>query len=309
MEIKAAPMGLKDWLIFLLIGVMAGGAFMWTKLALRELSPLDLLVIRFAMGVTFLAILTGVMRPRWPRDTAAWVALVAMGVFNVALPHFLLTWGQQFVDSAMAGILNATTPVFTLVIAHWLLSDERMSAGKLTGAAISFAGVVLVLSRNLGGGVSGNLMGQLAILLACVLFAASSVVARRFAAGISPLLQALLAATVAELTIVAVALPQAAAFHLPVQPLTWLALVPLGLVNTGSNYVLFFYMLNRIGPTRIQSVGYLMPFVAVLLGVIFLGEPVHWRLVVGGVLILGGIALANQGRRERAALALREARP
>lgn len=292
-------MALRHWLLFFALGTIAGTGFMWTKLALQELSPLNLLVLRFSVGSAFLAAGATLFRVPLPRRGAVWGALVVLGVFNVAVPHFLIAWGQQHVTSAMAGVLNATTPLFTLFIAHLLLHDDRLSLPKLVGASVSFLGVVVTLSRNLGPGLSGGLLGQLAILGATFSFAASSVVARRFAAGTHPAVQALGAAAVAGLTATTAVLLAGVPIALPQRPLTWLAVLMVGLLNNGLTYMVFFHLLNTIGPSRTQTVGYLIPLVAVTAGVVVLGEPLHWRLVLGGALILLGIATVHATRAQR----------
>ncbi len=290
-------MTLRQWVAFLLVSVFSGSAFMLNKQALPELSPVQLLLYRFILGTVFLIIMALVSRQRWRYPAAAWVTPVIMGLFNFATPHFLIAWGQQYIDSSLAGVLITTTPLFTLFIAHALLRDDRLTVGKVVGSFAGFFGVLVVMSHGFSGGVSGSLLGKLSILGAAFSFGSSSVLGRRFSRqGMSPIMQAL-GANATAVVATGVAASFSGPLVVPQQPLTYGAILMLGLFNSAFMYPLFFYLLHGIGPSRTQMVTYVIPVVALMLGVLLLGEPLYWQLVAGGALIVMGIATVNQRAR------------
>ncbi len=292
-----SPMRPHHWALFFLLGLVWGSGFLWNKLALREVGPLTLVTLRLLIGCGALAAFALLLRPRWPRQPRVWGVLLALGVTTFAMPHVLVAWGQQHVDAGMAAVLNATTPLITLVLAHFALADDRFSPGRGVGLLMGFAGVVVLLSHNIGTAEQRTLLGQLSQIGAATCIAGSAVAARRYLAGHSPVVQALVPMCAADLLLWGTTPWVEAPFTLPTQPLTWAAIAALGLFSSGLSYGLFYYLLHRIGPTRTHMVTYLFPLMAVLLGVLFLGEALHWRLVVGGLMILSGVALVNvQGR-------------
>ena len=210
----------------------------------------------------------------------------------MAVPFFLISWGEQAIDSAVASILNATVPLFTIVIAHLYLHDDKMTAQKVLGLLIGFAGVVILLSEDMH--VSqGSLLGQGAVILASLFYAGSAVYARRTTAhapglvrGAAPLVSATalmwLAAPIAE-----------SPFEIPHQPITWVALLWLGVLGSGLALILNYYLLHEIGPTRSTMVTYVFPLGGVVLGVLFLNEHLSWQLLAGAVLIISSLVVVN----------------
>jgi len=234
-------------------------------------------------------------RPQWPGSRRLWLVLVVLGLTNTAVPFVLISWGELYIDSAVAAILNSTVPLFTMVIAHLFLSDDRLTLPRLVGLLAGFAGVIVILSRDLdfNGGFEGSVLGQVAVLIAALFYAGSGVYARRNTHGLSPIVQALVPLLVADSAIwLAVPLTESP-FTLPQLSLTWLAVVWLGLVGSCFAYLLYYYLLHSIGPTRTTLVTYVFPLVGVALGVLFLNELLDWQLFVGGSMVVGSIAVVN----------------
>jgi len=216
---------------------------------------------------------------------------------SVAIPFFLITWAEQFIDSAIASILNATVPLFTILIAHYYLHDDRMNFPKILGILTGFAGVVVLLSEDLTAGAHNSAIGQAAVVLAAVFYAGSSVFARKatqhvpgLVRGAAPFLSA-----VAAMWISAPLLERP--FTIPQLPITWVALVWLGALGSGLALILWYYLLHEIGPTRTSSVTYIFPLGGVILGVLFLQEQLSWQLVVGALLIISGVLATNWNPR------------
>ena len=283
----------KDWLAFVALGLAWGSSFLWIKIAVQETGPFTLVGLRLLFGILGLLLVVAYSRPAWPSERRMWAILGVIGVTNTAIPFVLISWGEVHIDSALAAVLNSTVPLFTMVIAHLALSDDRLTPSRLAGLLVGFGGIVVLLSRDLLSGSQNNLLGQGAVLLAAIFYAASSVYARREARGVSPIVHALVPLLVADATIWLVTPIVEAPISIPRLPLTWLALAWLGLVGSCLAYLLFFYLLHSIGPTRTTLVTYIFPLVGVALGVIFLGELLDWHLFVGASLVVGSIAVVN----------------
>jgi drug/metabolite transporter (DMT)-like permease len=194
----------------------------------------------------------------------------------------------------MASILNGTVPLFTILLAHIYLHDERITLPKVLGLITGFGGVVLLLWNDLDlESLGGVFLGQAAVLLAALSYAISAVYSRRSLFQVPPLVQALVPLIVAD-GLVWITLPLIeTSVEFPSDGLTWLAILWLGILGTFIAYILYFSLLQNVGPTRTTLVTYVVPVVGVILGVVFLDEVLDVRLVLGTILIVGGIALVN----------------
>lgn len=287
-------MKLKEWGAFALLGLVWGSSFLWIKIGVRELGPATLVGYRLLFGAAAVAVIVLARRQPMPRDPAIWGKLLLLGVTNTALPFLLISWGETKIDSAMASILNGTVPLFTIVIAHLALHDDKITPPRLAGLLAGFAGVVVLVSRDIGRtAFGGNLLGQLAVILASISYASSAVFSRRYLRGVHPMVQSLLVMAVAD----AIAWPLAAAVEWPIAvpalSITWLAVIWLGLLGSCLAYLLYFYLLNAWGPTRATLVTYVFPVIGLVLGIVFLNERADFRLIVGSMLVVGGIVLVN----------------
>lgn len=291
----------KHWGAFGLLGLVWGSSFLWIKLALREVQPFTLVGYRLLFGLVGMALVIIVVRPRFPQDKKTWLILLFLGLSNTALPFVLISWGEQSIDSAMASILNSTVPLFTLVIAHFTLSDERITWRRGLGLLLGLVGVRVLIGGSLDfGNMGGRVSGQVAVLAAAVLYAGSAVLARKTLKGVPFTVQAAIPLVSGDIAIWMAAAKLEAPLRLPQLPLTWTALIWLGLLGSCLAYLLYYYLLNAIGPTRVTMVTYVFPVVGVALGVLFLQEQLNWRLLGGGTLVLAGIVIVNRmpGRGE-----------
>lgn len=294
-------MRIKDWLAFFSLGLIWGSSFLWIKVAVGEIGPFLLVTLRLLFGILSLLVVAAIYRPLWPRQRGIWMGLTFLGLTNNALPYLLISWGEQYIDSAVAAILNSTSPLFTMVMAHMFLSDDRMTRSRLVAILIGFLGIVILIGRDAWSGLPGkegwtavNLVGQAAVLFAAISYAFSSVYARRVTHEVAPILRALIPLLGADLIMWSITPVVEAPFTLPHRPLTWLAVLWLGVMGVGVAYLLYFYLLHSVGPTRTILVTYVFPVVGVLLGVIFLGEHLDWNLGMGAGLIVGSIAMVNR---------------
>src|SRR5512138_1921662 len=151
---------------------------MWIKIAVQEVGPITLVAFRVLFGLLFGIAVILIQRVQLPRSFKEWSPLLLLGVTNVAIPFFLISWGEQSIDSAVAAILDTTVPLFTILIAHFLLRDDKMTVPKVLGLLIGFVGVVILMSKDIGASF-GSVLGQLAVVLACIFYSGSAVFARK----------------------------------------------------------------------------------------------------------------------------------
>jgi drug/metabolite transporter (DMT)-like permease len=284
----------KDWLVFILLGVIWGSSFLWIKIAIQEISPILLVSLRLLFGAIGLAIAALFLRPEWPRQRKIWFFLILFGFTNNAIPYVLISWGEKFIDSGVAAILNSTTPLFTMVVAHFFLHDDRITPARLTGLLIGFLGIIILVSRDIQPGLQFNILGQVAVLIASALYAVSSVLARRTTRGIQPVVQGLIPLPGADAFLWLTTLALYRPLTLPKLPITWAAILWLGLLGTALAFLLYFYLLNTVGPTRTTLVTYVFPLVGVVLGVVLLKETLNWQLILGGSLVVSSIIVVNR---------------
>ena len=265
---------------------------MWIKLAIQEIGPITLVAFRTLFGLLFGIVVLSIQRVAWPRTRKGWIPLLVLGVTNIAIPFFLISCGELSIDSAVASILNATVPLFTILVAHYLLQDDKMTVPKVLGLLLGFAGVVILMSKDIGSSI-GSVLGQLAIVLASAFYAGGAVYARRTTADMpgimrsaGPLLPATLLMWLATFLV-------ESPLKIPQLGITWIALLFLGVLGSGFAFVLSYYLLHEIGPTRTSMVTYLFPLGGVILGVVFLNEELSWQLIVGAVLIVLSLVVAN----------------
>jgi drug/metabolite transporter (DMT)-like permease len=293
----------RSWGVFLLLGLIWGSSFLWIKLALAELGPFTLVAFRLLFGALAMIIVLWLRRPSFPRARKTWILLGLMGLTNTALPFTLISWGQTSIDSGVASILNSTVPLFTLIIAHFFLEDERMDLPRAIGLLVGFIGVLLLFSRDVGAeGFRTGLSGQLAVLAAAISYAGSSVFARRNFRQVPLLLQAAIPLFVADALIWGSALAIESPLIVPARPLTWVSLAFLGLLGSCVAYLLYFYLLTHEGSTRSVLVTYMFPVIGLALGVLFLDELLDAQLVFGALLVVAGIGVVTwKPKMDRAA--------
>lgn len=286
---------IREWVTFWVLAIVLWGpSFLLIKVALRELEPIMVVALRISLGAVGCWALLLWQRIPLPRQPRLLVALVLFGLVNTAAPFLLITWAEQFIDSGVAGILNGTMPFFTTLIAHFFLADDRITPLKLLGLALGFAGMVFLVGGNLqNSNWLGSLRGQLAVIVACICYASGAVYNSRALRGNRPEVTAAYSLTGAAVWLWLSAFASGTALRLPASSAVWLAVLWLGLMGTALAYTAAFYLMRSWGPTRVSLLTYVLPVVAVTLGVVFLGETLHWQLVAGGLLVLAGIAVVN----------------
>ena len=293
-------MKLKEWAAFGLLGLIWGSSFLWIKIGVESITPMMLVTLRVSFGLLALLVVMAAQRQAFPRDRSTLLKYGFMGVFNLVLPFLLITWGETKIDSSLASILNAATPLFVIIIAHFWLHDEKITGPRLGGLLMGFAGVVVLVLQNLKPGtMQGDILGELAVLLATVSYAVALIFSRKYLRGTKPVVQSTMILVVAT-ALMWIIMPVADRPPVwPATPLTWLAVIWLGVLGLCVAYLLFFYLNNAVGPTRASLVTYVFPVVGVVLGIIFLSEPLTWNMIVGSILVVSGIVVVNRKPRAK----------
>ncbi len=290
----------RDWLFMIVLSMIWGSAFMFIKIALRELTPFWLLYVRLIMAVVFMVGVCLLMRVSFPSGWRDWVAIGFLGVINTGFPFYLICWAQQHVDSSTASILNATSPVFAMILAHFFTDDEKLTTGRVAGVLTGVGGIVAMVWPSLTRGIILAGMAQVAILGATFNYAVASIFARRFR-------------NFSSIMVTAVSLVGALVFLSPgvflssppdlmaLKPLTWFAVTMLGLMCTGIAYIIYFRIIASAGATNALLVTLMIPVNALLLGNLILGESLQFHNVIGMLLIFSGLLIID-GRLIRAIL-------
>ena len=295
LNLEQAAEDRRVWAAFLLLALAWGTSFMFIKIAVQTVQPVTLVALRLLIGWLGLLLVMRWRGVTLPRRWRLWRHLLVVGIINVAIPFVLIVWaesGERGLDSGVASVINSTVPLFSILIAGLLLHMETVTGSKVLGLLVGFGGVLVLLSRGFSGHWKG-LLPYLAVVMAAVCYATGSAYARRHLHGIRPVILAagqLLVAALAVFT-TALLLEDFGAQRFP--PSTILALLWLGLMGSCLAYILYFYVLQKWGATRTTLVTYLIPVVGVTAGVLFLGETLDWRLLIGAALILGGIGAVN----------------
>ncbi len=313
----------KTWLRFWVLAAIWGSSFLFMKLATAQFDPVTVTFSRLAGAAILFAGFLWLTQRSFPRDPKAALSLVVVGMFNTAVPFTLITWGNERIDTGLTTVLISTAPFFALTIAHFFLRDEKLNAGKILGLCVGFAGVVLLMQRAATAGETGTvpvvagaravaagegqaLLGAAAVVGGAFCYGVCLTLIRRYLREVEPIRVAGYSVMIGTVAMVPIwlmlgqSLPAVSAW----QPLPLISLALLAVLHTVVAYFLFYGLIAVWGP-RASFVTYAMPPIGVALGAVVLGERLDWTLLLGGVLVLAGIYLAQTAhrRQERAAVA------
>ena len=285
------------WGMLILLSVVWGGTFFFQEIAVRELPVFTIVAVRVMIAAAILMGLVWFSRERLPREWKIWRALFLLALINNVIPFCLIVWGQKEIASGLASILNATTPIFTVLVAHFATTDEKITGAKTIGVLAGFVGVAIVLGIDLLEGIGTAVIAQLAVLGAALAYGFGAIFGRQFR-GMG--LSANTTATGQLIASCGVLIPMAilidAPWSLPAPRIdTIAALVGLGSVSTALAYYLYFRILEKAGATNLVLVTFLIPVSALALGIFGLGEILLVQHVIGLIFIGVGLA-AIDGR-------------
>lgn len=280
------------WAQLILLSVLWGGSFFFVELALDDLGTFTLVTGRVGLGALALLIFVYATGHRMPRSAGMWGAFLVMGALNNLIPFSLIAWGQIHIDSGLASILNATTPLFTVLLAHLLTQDERMTTGKVFGVVFGLIGVAVLIGPDALGGLSAQGIGQIAVLIGAFSYGCAGIFGRRFK-EVPPSVSAAGMLTTSTFMVAPLALFIERPWTASPGIVALLSVLGLAILCTSVAYLLYFRILARAGATNLLLVTFLIPVSALVLGVAFLGERPDWTAFAGMALIFLGLAAVD----------------
>ena len=287
----------KDWSLLGVLSVLWGGSFFFTGVSLQELPPLTVVFLRVALAAIILLPVLWVYRIRFPGTLSGWKPFFALALLNNVLPFSLIVVGQTYIPSGLASVLNATTPLFTVLVMA-AAGDEKLYARRVAGVMVGLIGVIVLHGQSLDF-EAGQSVGILLCLAAAFFYGLAALYARRKLLDSPPLATAAFQLTASSLVMAAVAAAIERPWHLPLAGVaTWLAVFGSAALSTALAYIIFFRILRRAGSTNVMLVTLLIPVTAILLGVLVLGEAISLREIVGAV-VIGSALLIIDGRMFR----------
>lgn len=290
------------WLYFWLVGLIWGSSFMLIRIGVEAIHPFHVVLIRVSIAAIGLCLVVIARRKHFPRDFRTIRSIAIIGVGNVVMPFTLISVGEQSIDSGLASVLQATAALFSLVVAHFAFSDERITRQKVLGLLLGFIGVVVLASRNWQDGqvLTGSLMGQLAVIGASFCYAIFTTYSRKVIQGqIEPVVLSALAMLSASLVESVIVYGGSALGQIPpfipydIEPRAFFAVLLLGFLNTFIAYLMYYDVVKALGVARASMVTYIVPVVGLTLGVLFLDELLDAKIIIGAALIFTGIGIVN----------------
>lgn len=292
MKNPSIQMGVTEWLLLLLLSLLWGSSFLFMKVAVQELPVFTVVLGRIGIAAIFLMGLVYLRGLELPTTIRAWRQLMLLGILRAALPITLFVWAGTQIDSGVSGILNSTTPLFTAIVAHCLTQDEHLTRYRVAGILLGMMGVIFLIGPSALQGLGQNVLGQLAVLGATCAYGFAGVYGRRFSD--TPVLVTtagfLLASTLLILPITLI-LDQPWNLHYGFVPLA--SVLALAIFNTAIAFMVWLTLNLRAGANNTSQVTFLIPFMAILLGWVVLGEQIGWNAFIGLVFILLGLAVAQ----------------
>jgi drug/metabolite transporter (DMT)-like permease len=282
----------QTWLLLILLSILWGGAFFFIGVAVRELPPFTIVLVRVALGAILLLPVFRLLGGTLPKTAAGWMPFLVMGLFTNVIPFSFLAAGQTYISSGLTSVLNATTPLFTVLVLA-AFGDEALTVRRVTGVVIGLIGVIVLRAPWLEQS-HGQTIGMLLCLGGALSYGFSGLWGRRKLTGVAPITSAtcqLICSTVV-MAIVAAAVDRPWQLPMP-SAATWGALLGLAALGTSLAYIVFFQIMNRSGASNVMLVTLLIPVTAILLGVLVLGEPLSAHEILGALIIASALLVID----------------
>ena len=280
-----------NWLLLMCLVLLWGTSFMFIAIAVESLHPLTIVFYRVFIGALILTVAVYAKGWRLPFTVRAWLAFLAMSIAGNVLPFFLIAWGQLSVNSGIAGMIMATMPLITMILAHYLVEGEDLNRYKIAGFLLGIGGVGILLGPvfEVGG---QTVLGSIAIFIAASSYAVNAILVRRLP-RFNPFVSSSGVLIAATLVVLPIWLLVAPANTAQVSWRSWNALIWLGIGPTAIATIILFVVIDRAGPTFLSTMNFMIPVVAFFAGAYILSEPVMWTSIIALVVILSGIALTR----------------
>lgn len=291
-------MRLRDFGVLFLLGAIWGASYLFIKVAVGVFPPATLVLGRVLIAGVLSWLILKAQRSGLPRDRRDWVSFAGTGLLNGALPYTLITWGEQYVDSGLAAILIASSPIFTVIFAQFFLHDERLTVAKVVGILLGFLGVAALVGPDALAGARNSLLGDLAIIAAAISYGAAFIWTRLRMRAVAPMQATTGQLLMATLYILPIALIVDKPWQLTLAPTTQTlaavaSLLTLAVVGTSLAYLLYYWLVKQVGATQTSLVTYISPLISVMWGALLLGERLTAGDFIGFALILAGLVVIN----------------
>lgn len=286
---------MKARLVFLLLCGIWGSTWLFIKLGLQDLPPLTFAGIRFVIACVILFSLIGTRGIRLPANGRDWGLLAITGVLSFSLNYGLVFWGEQYISSGLAALLQSTLPAFGLVFAHFHLPGERMTWSKILGVVLGVLGVAVVFSNQLAIAGGKALAGSIALVLSAMFAAYSNVLVKAHGRKLEPVILAAGQMFFGLIPLLLIGIPlEGNPFRFRWTPIAVLSLFYLAVVGSVIAFVLYYWLVHKVEVTKTMLISLVTPVVAVVLGIVVLGEDLSWRTVAGGVMIMAGVRFVTR---------------
>ncbi|MEE9375551.1 MAG: DMT family transporter [Rhizobiaceae bacterium] len=281
------------WAWLILLSIIWGGSFLLGRIAVQEVPPLTLVLARVSLAAIALSLLLLWRKGDFQHTWKLWGAFAVMGTLNNIIPFALIFYGQKEIGAGLAAIINAMTPIWTVIIAHLATNDERLSLNKIIGMSLGFLGVAILIGSDAVAGLSASVISQTLVIGATISYGFAAVYGRRFA-NIPPIETARGQLTMSTLIMIPVALFIDIPWTLPMpsSAAIWSVII-LALVCSAYAYILFFRILSRAGAVNVSLVTLLVPVSAVILGILVIGETLTFRQLLGMAIIMAGLIVID----------------
>lgn len=283
---------MKPRLVWLLLCLIWGSTWLFIKLGLEDLPPFTFAGIRFVVAVAILATIVALRRLALPRTSRDWLLLLVSGVLAFCVNYGLLFWGEQYISSGLAAVLQSTIPAFGLVIAHFYLPGEKMTPAKILGIVLGVIGVAVVFSNQLDVAGTRALAGCAALIVSSMGAAYSNVLVKAYGKHMDPAILAGGQMFFGLIPLLLIGIPwEGSPLNFNWTPMAVVALLYLAIVGSVVAFLLYYWLVKNMDVTKTMLIALVTPVVAVTLGMIVLKEQLHWRTLVGALMIISGIGI------------------
>jgi drug/metabolite transporter (DMT)-like permease len=298
---------MKARIVWLILCGIWGSTWLFIKIGLADLPPFTFAGIRFVLAALILILLVTARRVRWPRTRSEWTLIAVVGVLQFALNYGLVFWGEQYISSGLAAVLQSTFPAFGLVIAHFYLPQERMTAARVAGVLLGVFGVAVIFSDQLSIAGKMALLGSVALVLSALFGSYGNVLVKAYGAKIDPQVLAAGQMVFGFVPLLAIGIAtEGNPFHFHWTTMAVVSLLYLVLVGSVVAFALYYWLVRNMDVTNTMLIALVTPVVAVVLGMIVLHEKLNWRLLAGGACIISGIGMIVLRKRHKSVSKLEE---
>ena len=283
---------MKPRLVWLVLCLIWGSTWLFIKLGLEDLPPFTFAGIRFVIAVAILATIIALRRLSLPATRRDWLLLIVSGVLAFCVNYGLLFWGEQYISSGLAAVLQSTIPAFGLVIAHFYLPGERMTPARILGIILGVIGVAVVFSNQLDVAGTKALVGCAALIVSSAAAAYSNVLVKAYGKHLDPAVLAGGQMFFGMIPLLLIGIPfEGSPLHFRWTPMAVFALFYLAIIGSVVAFLLYYWLVQNMDVTKTMLIALVTPVVAVTLGMIVLDEELHWRTLLGALMIISGIAI------------------